>query len=203
MVSPYIIGITGGSGSGKTSFTRKLVEHLSPHISVLSLDNYYYPIDRQPIDENGKPNFDEPESLDLEKFKTDFLKLIAGETLVLQEYTFNNPALVSKQISIQPAKIIVIEGLYAFHVQAVAEKINLKIFFDLNEKEKVRRRLKRDAEERGYSREVVLYCHKHHVQPAFLKHVAKHKLDADMVIPNNPNYEKVLGILTFYLRSLV
>jgi len=199
---PYIIGITGGSGSGKTSFTRKLVENLAPNISVLTLDNYYYPIHRQPIDENGNPNFDEPESLDLEKFKNDFFRLLNGETLYFEEYTFNNPLITPKTIIVKPTKIIILEGLYVFHSEIVNAKIDLKLFIELTDEEKVNRRLKRDIEERGYNHHDVMYCHEHHVNPAYKKHIEKHKYDADFVIPNFPNFEKGLKVISDYLKTL-
>jgi len=199
---PYIIGITGGSGSGKTSFTRKLAENLAPNISVLTLDNYYYPIHRQPIDENGKPNFDEPESLDLKKFESDFFKLLNGETLYFEEYTFNNPLITPKTITVQPAKIIILEGLYVFHSEIVNAKIDLKLFIELADEEKVNRRLKRDIEERGYNQDDVMYSHEHHVSPAYKKHIEKHKQDADFVIPNYPNFDKALEVISEYLKTL-
>lgn len=200
---PYVIGITGGSGSGKTSFTNKLVVNLSPDISVLTLDNYYFPIQDQPLDQNGKPNFDEPESLDLAKFQQDFYRLLKGEAIHLQEYTFNNPAITPKKIIIKPARIIVLEGLYVFHLSQVNSKIDLKVFIELDETEKVNRRLQRDIQERGYNKHDVLYSNVHHVTPAYKKHIERHKHDADLVIPNYPNFDKGLEVLTGYLKEFL
>jgi uridine kinase len=203
MHKPYVIGITGGSGSGKTSFTTKLLQALAPNASVLTLDHYYHPIHLQPIDENGKPNFDEPHSLDLGKYFNDFGRLLKGETLTLKEYTFNNPLLQPKEIVVEPATVLILEGLYVFHHPEVGALIDLKVFIDLNDSEKVARRLKRDAEERGYSHEEVLYSQKHHVTPAYEKYIVQHKHDADIVIPNYPDFEKGLEVLVGFVRSKI
>ncbi|HAR20713.1 MAG TPA: uridine kinase [Cytophagales bacterium] len=201
MHKPYVIGITGGSGSGKTSFTTKLLQAIAPNASVLTLDHYYYPIHLQPVDENGKPNFDEPHSLDLGKYFNDFGRLLKGETLTLKEYTFNNPLLQPKEIVVEPATVLILEGLYVFHLPEVGALVDLKVFIDLNDSEKVARRLKRDAEERGYSHDDVLYSQKHHVTPAYEKYIVKHKHDADIVIPNYPDFEKSLEVLVVFLRT--
>jgi uridine kinase len=203
MNNHYVIGITGGSGSGKTSFTTKLAERLYPNVSVLTLDNYYYPIHLQALDLNGKPNFDEPESLDLVKFQNDFFRLLTGEELILEEYTFNNRSIIPKQIVVKPAPILILEGLYVFHRQEVASKVDLKVFIDLNDNEKVARRLRRDANERGYNHEDIHYSQIHHVTPAYQRYIHHHKLDADLVIPNYPNFDKGLHVVSGFLNSKV
>jgi len=94
MNKPYIIGVTGGSGSGKTKFIKNLVNHFSnEQVCLISQDNYYQPRNTQPVDENGVLNFDVPESMDLEKMVIDIKNLLQGKTVILQEYTYNNPHL--------------------------------------------------------------------------------------------------------------
>ena len=92
MRKPFTIGITGGSGSGKTFFLQGLSSHFKPdEICLISQDNYYRSRDQQPIDENGVKNFDLPTSIDRDSFRADLVKLKAGQDVIKKEYTFNNP----------------------------------------------------------------------------------------------------------------
>src|SRR5882724_9586757 len=113
MKKPLTIGITGGSGSGKTFFLQGLSAHFkSTEMCLISQDNYYKPRDQQPIDENGVKNFDLPISIDRESFLNDLLKLKAGQDVVKVEYTFNNPTASPKQLVFKATPILVVEGLF-------------------------------------------------------------------------------------------
>src|SRR6185369_17639488 len=112
-MKPLTIGITGGSGSGKTFFLQGLSKRFAPHeLCLISQDNYYKPRDQQPIDENGVKNFDLPISIDRENFLQDLLKLKAGQDVIKHEYTFNNPSATPKQLQFKTAPILVVEGLF-------------------------------------------------------------------------------------------
>ena len=92
MNKPYVIGITGGSGSGKTLFLKTLLDSFDPNqVTCISQDDYYLPREHQLVDKNGEFNFDRPESIDFEHFASDLRELSQGKTVVKEEYTFNNP----------------------------------------------------------------------------------------------------------------
>ena len=113
---PYIIGIAGGSASGKTSFLRDLKELIAEeHLTIISQDNYYHPKEMQFIDENGEINFDLPTSIDREHFHQDLVRLKANKTVKKKEYTFNNQEAEPKLLQLNPAPIIIMEGLFIFH----------------------------------------------------------------------------------------
>src|SRR5688572_17064129 len=112
MSKPFIIGVAGGSGSGKTFFLNCFLNHFkSSEISLISQDDYYKPITSQPLDENGWVNFDLPICIDSQKLLEDLQILIAGGTVQKKEYTFNVAEDKARTLSIYPAPIIVVEGL--------------------------------------------------------------------------------------------
>ncbi|MEQ9302949.1 MAG: uridine kinase, partial [Marinoscillum sp.] len=131
MNKPITVGITGGSGSGKTLFLRQLMAAFGPEeVSLLSLDNYYKPRNEQPKDDRGIENFDLPESLDRERFSLDLKKLKSGQDLTLKEYTFNNAAKEPKLIHIKSTPIIVVEGIFTFYYEEINDLLDFKIFIE-------------------------------------------------------------------------
>ncbi|MFT5570831.1 MAG: uridine kinase, partial [Cyclobacteriaceae bacterium] len=131
MNHPKIIGITGGSGSGKTFFLKKLLATIADHsVSVFSLDNYYLPIEKQEKDSNGIENFDLPSSIDHESFIQDLKKLKNGEDIIIEEYNFNHRDTPPNQIQILSRPVIIVEGIFTFHFKQINELLDLKIFVD-------------------------------------------------------------------------
>lgn len=182
----FIIGITGGSGSGKTTFVNLLKDELiAESVTFISMDNYYKPKEEQVVDNEGITNFDLPDSLDQHNFLKDLQKLQKGEKVIQLEYTFNDKSKEPKRIEISPAPIIVIEGLFIFHYPEISEIIDLKLFIEAKENLKVIRRIKRDRIERNYPLDDVLYRYQHHVLPSFEKYILPYKENADIIINNN------------------
>ena len=203
-MKPYLVGITGGSGSGKTSFIHALLSALPANIvSLLSQDNYYKNKELQNRDQNGIENFDLPSSLDLDKFYQDVLLLQSGQHLEIKEYTFNNPAIIPRTFHIPSAPIILLEGIYVLHHPELNQIIDLKVFIDAEEHHRENRRLKRDAIERGYDKDDVLYRLSQHHLPAFAKYILPLRNEVDMVIPNNQSFEKGLELLSTFLMSKI
>ena len=201
---PYLIGIAGGSSSGKTSFLNQLVS-LMPEdtVSVISQDNYYFPKEKQQKDENGRHNFDLPTSIDRASFYTDIKKLLNGEHVKRKEYTFNNPDWMPRDIITLSGPVILVEGLFVFYYGEVLETLDLRVFLEADEEVKLARRLKRDYEERGYPEEHVNYQWKNHVVPAYNNYLLPYRYLADIIIMNNYSYQESLNILAFYLRSKI
>ncbi|MEA5461235.1 hypothetical protein VB796_19385 [Arcicella sp. LKC2W] len=202
---PYIIGITGGSASGKTLFLNQLLKSFSKEeICLISQDNYYRDRKDQQVDEHGYINFDEPNSLDLHQYALDIQTIRSGMPFQKQEYTFNNPDIIPETLTFEPKPIIVVEGLFVFYFKEIADLLDLKVFIDAKRKLRLDRRIRRDAEERGYGeREEVMYRWDNHVEPAFQKYVKPYRKASDIVIPNNVHFEKGLEILVGYLRSKI
>jgi uridine kinase len=200
----FTIGITGGSGSGKTFFLQELSALFKPEeICLISQDNYYKPREQQPIDENGVKNFDLPISIDHEAFLNDLLKLKSGQNVIKKEYTFNNPSAEPHMLEFKTAPILIVEGLFVQYFDEIAKEIDLKIFIEAKDHVKLGRRIKRDQVERGYDLDDVLYRYQYHVMPIFENQIEPLKHSADLIIPNNKHFKKALDLLSTYLKTKI
>ncbi|HEX6225800.1 MAG TPA: uridine kinase [Chryseolinea sp.] len=202
MPAPYTLGITGGSGSGKTFFIKALSAHFQPEeVCLISQDHYYKPRDTQQIDERGIKNFDLPESIEREQLHADILKLKRGETLLKKEYAFNTPNVTLSTLEFKPAPILIIEGLFVQYFPEIERELDLKIFIEAKDYLKLSRRIRRDNEERGYDLDDVLYRYHHHVMPIYESLIKPLKHKADFIIPNNQHFERALDVLVRALKS--
>lgn len=199
---PFIVGITGGSGSGKTVFLRTVAEAFSAkELCVISQDDYYYPRDKQLTDALGIKNFDLPTSFNHEEFARDVEQLLGGQTIERKEYVYNNALAKPKTLTFAPAPIIIVEGIFIFHFEDVRNLLDLKIFIDAKEELKVIRRIKRDKVERNYPLEDVLYRYEKHVSPAFDKYIAPYRPLADLIVNNHDDYKLAADVLIGYLKN--
>lgn len=202
MKESYVIGIAGGSGSGKTTFINKLKSRFNENeICVISQDNYYKSRDEQEIDLKGIKNFDLPTSLNLDEYLADLNRLKEGARVERLEYTFNNNLIDPKFIVLDPAPIIIAEGLFVFCNESLKKVYDLKIMIDATDDKKIIRRIKRDRIERNYPLEDVLYRYEHHVVPSYFQYIEPHKQDADIIINNNETFDVGLDVLSAFINS--
>ena len=200
---PFLIGITGGSGSGKSTFIRRLREQFTTQqVCIISMDDYYLPREEQHEDHRGEKNFDLPKSFDKKAFRRDLETLMNGGTVEKEEYVFNNPEAQAKKLIFHSAPVIIVEGLFVFHYKKIAPMFDLKIFISAKENLKVIRRIYRDQVERNYPLEDVLYKYEHHVLPSFEKYIEPHREDADIVVNNNRDFERGLMVVKAFISSL-
>ncbi len=202
MSAPFTIGITGGSGSGKTYFINNLSGRFRPEqICLVSQDHYYKAIDLQHKDAQGIENFDLPSAIERKKLHEDILKIKKGISVRIQEYTFNNPAATANIIEFRPAPLLIIEGLFVLHFEEIARELDLKIFIEAEDHIKLGRRIKRDNDERGYEMNDVLYRYQNHVMPVYESIIEPLKHNSDMIIPNNHNFTHAIDILALALKA--
>ena len=204
MQKPFLIGITGGSGSGKTSFIRDLRDSFSEEqLCILSQDDYYFPREMQRKDKQGIINFDLPTCIDKKAFLQDIKRLSKGETIEREEYTFNNEKAKPKMLILRPAPIIIVEGLFAFHFKKNRKKLDLKIYMQAKDNLKVIRRIKRDRVERNYPLDDVLYRYEHHVLPTYEKYISPYIGLSDILINNNDSFKRGLKVLKGFMRDRI
>jgi len=202
-----IIGICGGSGSGKTTLLKRLATHFEQmKPTVFSMDNYYLPIEDQLLDANGQVNFDLPSALDEQQLISDLRRLKNGEAIEVKEYHFNAPPGKNVLITLEPSPVIIVEGLFLFHYKEVREMLDFSVFMDVDPQTQLDRRLYRDQETRGYSREAILYQWEHHVIPCFEQFLMPYEDVADFHFKNDnladQEFDRLLECLSHKLEWL-
>lgn len=200
----YLVGISGGSASGKTWLLNALTSFFkTTDLSLVSQDNYYLPAETQKVDNNGFINFDLPESVDLNQLEKDLSSLKSGKPIHIQEYLFQLDRAQAKTITINPAPIILVEGLFIFHHQPLFQALDLRVFVEAEEPLKYQRRLERDTKERGVNPEMVAYQWENHVNPAYKKYLEPYKAKADLVLNNNTNDFRALEVMRNHLQQIL
>jgi uridine kinase len=183
---PYVIGIAGSSGSGKTFFLKCFLNHFKDHeVTLISQDDYYLPANTKTQEENKLYNFDVPAAINRTLFYHDISALIAGKTVFKEEYTFNNPTIKPKMLEIKPAPLLIVEGLFIFHFEEINTLLDERIFLHADEHIALERRLRRDLIERGYFEEDVKYKWYNHVLPSFDEYLFPYKSQCDLITENN------------------
>ncbi len=200
MANPFIIGISGGSGSGKSTFIQMIQTHFKEAICVIPQDDYYFPEAQQTKDAQGIINFDLPTAIDSETFYQDLLKITKGETVIKLEYNFNNPNIQPKEKVFYPAPIVIVEGIFVFNFPKISQLFDLKVFIHARESLRVIRRIKRDQIERNYPLNDVLYRYEHHVMPAFDKYIKPYKEKAHIVINNSDQLDTAFEVFQGFLK---
>lgn len=200
MAKPIIVGITGGSGSGKTLFMNELISQLKD-ASLLSMDNYYVEISKQKKDKEGVEDFDRLESIDHDLFVKDLKTLISGQSISFKEYTFNNSGSNAKTITVESKPVILVEGIFVLHVKEIRDLLDLKLYIEAPHYLMMKRRIIRDANERGYDLNDVLYRYEHHVTPSYKKYIEPSKHWADLIIPNHDKFDTALNVVSTFLNQ--
>ena len=200
---PFVIGIAGGSGSGKTFFLNCFLNHFEKDdVCLVSQDDYYIPVAHNMTPEENKLyNFDLPATIDKQHFLDDISLLLNGDVVFKKEYTFNNPNATPKLLEIKPAPILIIEGLFILHFEEIAELMDLKIFIDTEEEVALKRRLKRDLIERGYSEDDILYKWHNHVVPSYREFLLPYRDECSRVITNNSHVAQDIITITEEISS--
>lgn len=200
--SPFIIGISGRSGSGKTYFVEQLRTYFGKeNMTVISQDNYYRPLHFQQKDANGKVNFDLPGGIDDTALLADIRSLQEGKAVNYTEYTFNNPDAAPKLIQLQPAPILAVEGIFIYHYTAISSILNYRIFIDCEEHLALQRRIARDGASRGYDEQTVRYQWTEHVEPAYKTFLEPYRTQVDHCFCSGENITELLRLLEAECRK--
>ena len=201
-----IIGVAGGSGSGKTTIARKLLETFEAEDAVLvEQDAYYKELHIESIDERAKINFDHPNAIEFELLRENLLDLVHGKTVERPIYDFSTHMRKSEKVIINPSRIIIVEGILIFAVPEIRELFDIKIFVDTDADEMLLRRMERDIKERGRTFESVRDQYLSTVKPMYLEFAEPSKRYADVIIPrggeNKVAINMVIAKMKRYLKK--
>ena len=182
MADILVIGIAGGTGSGKTTLMRALTERFGENIAVISHDNYYKAHDDMPMEERAKLNYDEPAAFDTDMLVEQLRLLKQGRTIHCPVYDFSVHNRTKETIEIAPKKVVIVEGILIFAEPALCREMDIKIFVDTDADVRLIRRIRRDVRKRGRSLDSVLDQYLTTVKPMHEQHVEPSKKNADLVV---------------------
>lgn len=191
-MKPYIIGIAGGSGSGKSTFAERLKTAFPNDISIISCDNYYLPHDELSLDERAKLNYDSPEALEFELMVSHLEELKNGKSALCPVYDFTKHTRSAEVTEIEPRPIILIDGILIFHDPALRECMDLKIYVETDADERILRRARRDMTERGRDLDSVINQYLSTVKPMHNAYVKPTKVFADIILNGGKNEQAFL-----------
>ena len=181
--SILVIGIAGGTGSGKTTLMKNLIQRYGDVITVLSHDNYYKRHDELPYEERCKLNYDEPAALETDLMARHLEQLRRGEAIECPVYDFTIHNRSDQTIRVVPQKVIIVEGILIFENEELRNLMDIRIFVDPAADVRLCRRIKRDVNKRGRTLESVLQQYQETVKPMHEKYVEPSKKFADIVVP--------------------
>lgn len=201
-----IIGVAGGSGSGKTTVANSLVKVFSREDAVLiEQDSYYREISHLKFEERALTNFDHPDSIEFELMKNQILDLKNGKEIEKPIYDFKTHSREKNTELVHPSKIIIVEGILIFAVKEIRDLFDMKIFIDTDADEMLLRRIERDITERGRSFECIKNQYLTTVKPMYLEFCEPSKRYADIIVPrggeNKVAIDMILARLKRYLKK--
>lgn len=201
---PKIIGIVGGSGSGKTTVTKRIIEELTEDKVVLIEQDYYYKDQSHlTMEERIKTNYDHPDAFDTELLCSHLSDLISGKTVEIPRYDYVNHTRSKETVIQSPKDIIIIEGLFGLYSKELRNYLDIKIFVDTPSDIRILRRLLRDMNERGRSVESIINQYLSSVRPMHEQYIQPSKQYADIIIPDGGYNDKAVDILITKIKSIL
>ena len=186
-MKPYIIGIAGGSGSGKSTFAERIKSAFPNKVSLISCDNYYLPHNELPLDERAHLNYDAPEALEFDLMVRHLEQLKNGQAALCPVYDFTCHTRSDRVTQIEPRPIILIDGILIFHNEALRDCMDLKIYVETDADERILRRARRDILERGRDLDGVIEQYLTTVKPMHNTYVEPTKVFADIILNGGKN----------------
>ena len=196
----YIIGIAGGTGSGKTTVVRKIVETLpKTKVAVIPQDSYYNCNDGIPMEERRKINFDHPNAFDWDLLISQINDLREGRAIEQPTYSYIESNRLPETIHIEPCEVIIIEGIMALCRPELRDLMDLKLFVDADPDDRLMRVIARDMAERGRTAQMVMDRYVDVLKPMHLEFIEPTKRYADLIIPQGGNNQRAIEIMRTYI----
>ncbi len=200
---PYLIGVAGGSNSGKTTIAERLAELMDgEHLSLIRLDSYYISRTDEPIEVRAAANYDHPDAFDWELLNDHLAALTAGASVEVPVYDYANHDRSDRSVVVAPGRVIVVEGILVLWEQRLRERFDLKIFVDTPADLRIIRRLRRDVAERGRTTESILDQYLATVRPSHELFIEPSKRYADVIVPEGGLNRPALEVLLARVREL-
>lgn len=192
---PLIIGIAGGSGSGKTTLAHKIQEIFSDHAVLIAQDSYYKDLSHLSEQERGSVNFDHPDSIDFNLLCQNIEALKNGQIIQKPIYNFHTHTRESKSIAVNPASVIIIEGILILAVEELRDLLTIKIFVDTEDDVRLMRRIKRDMQERSRTLPSIEEQYFATVKPMHEKFVSPSRKYADIIVPEGGKNQQAIDMI--------
>jgi uridine kinase len=201
---PLVIGIAGGTGSGKTTVAEKISESLPPERAIVIQHDWYY-LDRSHLTAEARAlvNFDEPDALDNARLLSDLLALKDGRTAVCPQYDFASHTRLPEGRAFAPRSIVIVEGILLFAIPELRDAFDLRLFVDTDDDIRLLRRIRRDLEDRGRDIASIDVQYRESVRPMHQLHVAPSRRHAHLIIPEGGENAPALDVIVGRLRYLL
>lgn len=197
-----IIGIAGGTGSGKTTVVRKIIEQLPKgEVAVLPQDSYYRDASELPLEERLKMNFDHPDSVEFELLVKHVKDLKAGKSIEQPIYSYVTCTRAAETILVKPSEVVIVEGILVLTNSKLRDLMDMKIFVDADADDRLMRVIKRDIVERGRSIDRVMERYECTVKPMHEQFIEPSKRYADVIVPQGGNNQVAIDLLTMYIAK--
>ena len=196
-----IIGIAGGSGSGKTTVARKIMEKTHDHVVIISQDSYYKDQSHLPLAERQALNFDHPNAIDWDLLVANLRALKEGKDVEQPVYSYITCSRsTTETVHISPAPIIIVEGILIFNCPELVNELDIKVFVDADDDDRLMRVIARDIRERGKDVEWVMDRYTKTVKPMYLQFIEPSKRVADIIVPQGGHNRVAIQILTATIK---
>ncbi len=196
-----VIGIAGGTGSGKTTITKRLMERFGGDVSVIYHDNYYKAHHNMPYEERAKLNYDHPDAFDTDLLIQAVRELKAGRAVTCPVYDYTIHDRSDQVTVIQPARVIIVEGILIFQSRELCREMDIKIYVDTDADVRILRRIMRDVRDRGRSLDSVVSQYLNTVKPMHEQFVEPSKRNADIIVPEGGHNKVALEMVMERVRA--
>ena len=199
-----IIGIAGGSGSGKTTVVREIARRMTPHehVTVIPQDSYYKDQGHLSMEERQALNFDHPDSIDWELLVRQLRDLKAGKAIDQPTYSYITCTRQEETVHVEPSDIIIVEGILIFTCKELMDELDIKVFVDADDDDRLMRVITRDIVERGKNVEWVIDRYTKTVKPMYLQFIAPSKRYADIIVPQGGHNKVAINVLLSGIRKM-